>query len=75
MATAKQHKELQAQVVILPNAFLGSFAVYRDLIKQFVDKGVYKVRSTPQAAGAKSGQRINRSLRDETGTGRREDSC
>jgi hypothetical protein len=51
--------ELRTQVVMPPEAFLRSFAMYQNLMKQLVDKGVVKLQPAPQETAAKADQSIN----------------
>ena len=51
--------ELRSQVVMPPEAFIRSFAMFQSLMKQLVDKGVVKFQAAPQDAGAKAEQTVN----------------
>lgn len=51
--------EVRTQVVMPPEAFLRSFAMFQNLMKQLVEKGVVKFQATPQDTAAKADQPIN----------------
>jgi hypothetical protein len=51
--------ELRTQVVMPPEAFLRSFAMFQNLMKQLVDKGVVKYRAAPAETVAKTEELVN----------------